>query len=63
MGLSYEEYLAKHPVSPAERAEIDAHKLRMLTDVHAWVDEADWALSAELFADLADTAIMDAGWR
>lgn len=33
MGLSYEEYLAKHPVSPAERAEIDAHKQRMLTKV------------------------------
>lgn len=36
MGLSYEEYLAKHPVSPAERAEIDAHKKRMLAEVRAY---------------------------
>ncbi len=28
MALSYEEYLAKHPMTSAERAEIDAHKTR-----------------------------------
>lgn len=36
MALSYEEYLAKHPVSPTERAEINAHKDRMLAEVRAY---------------------------
>lgn len=36
MALSYEEYLAKHPVTSAERTEIDAHKQRMLAEVRAY---------------------------
>ncbi|MFT3944701.1 MAG: helix-turn-helix transcriptional regulator [Ancrocorticia sp.] len=36
MALSYEEYLAKHPVTSAERAEIDAHKKRMASEVRAY---------------------------
>lgn len=36
MALSYEEYLAKHPVDPADRAEIDTHKERMLAEVRAY---------------------------
>lgn len=36
MALSYEEYLAKHPVSPAERAEIDVRKEQMLAEVRAY---------------------------
>lgn len=36
MGLSYEEYLAKHPITAAERAEIDAHKAGMLNEVRAY---------------------------
>ena len=36
MALSYEEYLAKHPVSAEGRAEIDAHKARMLAEVRAY---------------------------
>ncbi|WIY84178.1 helix-turn-helix transcriptional regulator [Propionimicrobium sp. PCR01-08-3] len=36
MALSYEEYLAKHPMTPAERTEIDAHKERMLAEVRAY---------------------------
>ncbi|MFT3875840.1 MAG: helix-turn-helix transcriptional regulator [Propioniciclava sp.] len=36
MALSYEEYLTKHPVSAEDRAEIDAHKARMLAEVRAY---------------------------
>lgn len=36
MALSYEEYLAKHPVTSAGRAEIDAHKQRRLAEVRAY---------------------------
>ena len=36
MAVSYEEYLAKHPLDPADRAEIDAHKERMLAEVRAY---------------------------
>lgn len=36
MGLSDEEYLAKHPVDAELRAEIDAHKARMLAEVRAY---------------------------
>ncbi|MFT4295331.1 MAG: helix-turn-helix transcriptional regulator [Micropruina sp.] len=36
MALSYEEYLAKQPVDAADRAEIDAHKERMLAEVRAY---------------------------
>lgn len=35
MALSYEEYLAKHPVDVAGRAQIDALKERMLAEVRA----------------------------
>ena len=35
MGLSYEEYLAKHAIDSATRAEIDAHKRQMLAQVRA----------------------------
>jgi DNA-binding XRE family transcriptional regulator len=36
MALSYEEYLAKHPVDAGERAEIDAQKERMVAEVRAY---------------------------
>lgn len=36
MALSYEEYLAKHPVGDAERAQIEAHKKQMLTEIRAY---------------------------
>ncbi|HJF13428.1 MAG TPA: helix-turn-helix transcriptional regulator [Enteractinococcus helveticum] len=36
MSLSYREYLAKHPVDPETRAEIEAHKARMLAEVRAY---------------------------
>lgn len=36
MGTSIDQYLAAHPVTVAERAEIDAHKERMLTGVRAY---------------------------
>lgn len=36
MVLSYEEYLTKHPVSPKDRAQIEAHKERMLAEVRAY---------------------------
>lgn len=34
--MSYEEYLAKHPVDDAERTRINAHKQRMLAEVRAY---------------------------
>lgn len=36
MALSYEEYMAKRSVRPEDRAEIDAHKERMLAEVRAY---------------------------
>lgn len=36
MALSYEEYLAKHPIDTADRAEIDAYKEQMLAEVRAY---------------------------
>jgi DNA-binding XRE family transcriptional regulator len=36
MALRYEDYLAKHPVSPEVRAEIDAHKERVHAEVRAY---------------------------
>lgn len=36
VALSYEEYLAKHPLSSEDRAEIDANKERMLAEVRAY---------------------------
>ncbi|UNX56083.1 helix-turn-helix domain-containing protein [Georgenia sp. TF02-10] len=36
MALSYEEYLAKHPVDPESRAQIEAHKERMLAEVRGY---------------------------
>lgn len=36
MALSYEDYLIKHPVGPKERAQIEAHKERMLAEVRAY---------------------------
>lgn len=36
MALSYEEYLAKHPVDLDERAQIEAHKERMVAEVRAY---------------------------
>ncbi|MGB4780204.1 hypothetical protein [Microbacterium sp.] len=37
MALSFEEYLGKHPMPEADRAEIDAHKRRMLAEVRAYL--------------------------
>lgn len=36
MALSYEDYLAKHPISDAERAEVEAQKVRMRAEVRAY---------------------------
>lgn len=36
MGLQFKDYKLKHPIDPADRAEIDAHKRRMLAEVHAY---------------------------
>ena len=36
MSLSYNEYLAKHPMDSETRAEIEAHKKRMLAEVRAY---------------------------
>lgn len=36
MALSYEEYFAKHPLDPTSRAQIEAHKERMLAEVRAY---------------------------
>lgn len=36
MALTFEEYLAKHPVDTEMRAQIDAHKARMLAEVRAY---------------------------
>ena len=36
MGMNIDEYLANHPVDPAQRARIDAHKARMLGEVRAY---------------------------
>lgn len=36
MALRYEEYLAKHPVDAVKRAQIEAHKERILAEVRAY---------------------------
>lgn len=36
MALSFEDYFAKHPVSPDDRVEIDAHKAQLLAEVRAY---------------------------
>jgi DNA-binding XRE family transcriptional regulator len=36
MALDFEDYLAERSVSPADRREIDAHKVRMLAEVRAY---------------------------
>lgn len=36
MPLSYEDYLAKHPVSPDDRKLIEAHKETLLAEVRAY---------------------------
>lgn len=36
MVMSYEEYLAKHPLTAVERAEIDVRKEQMLAEVRAY---------------------------
>lgn len=35
MGLNVEKYLAQHPLDAADRAQIEAHKARMLAEVRA----------------------------
>lgn len=36
MALSFEDCLTKHPVDPEGRAQIEAHKERMLAEVHTY---------------------------
>ncbi|MFP5021626.1 helix-turn-helix domain-containing protein [Pseudonocardia phyllosphaerae] len=36
MALSYEDYAAKRPAGPAQRARIEQHKHRLLTEVRAF---------------------------
>lgn len=36
MGLQFKDYKLQHPIGTADRAEIDAHKRRMLAEVHAY---------------------------
>lgn len=36
MARTYEDYLAEHPLSEEERAEVEAHKRRMVAEVRAY---------------------------
>ncbi|PMC75996.1 MULTISPECIES: hypothetical protein [unclassified Brachybacterium] len=50
-GLSRNEYLRRHFESTPARADV------------VRVTAADWQRSAEVFADLADEAVMEDAWR